>query len=127
PQHPGRMRTLRFHRDPRDISRIYFFDPRQQRYAAVPYRHLGRPALSIWELREAHRAVLAAGQAEVNEEALFTAYTRLHQQQQDAAQLTKQARKNRQRKRHMATNPDADAASSASLPASAFGEDAGGH
>lgn len=103
PDEPTRALKLRCHRDPRDISSIHYFDPKQGRYVRVPYKHIGRPALSVWELREARKALVTAGRAEIDEEALFAAYDRLRAQQQEAERRTKRARRDHQRKQHLAT------------------------
>jgi putative transposase len=40
-------------RDPRDLGKIYLLDPRSQTYLEIPYRHLGRPTITLWEHRQA--------------------------------------------------------------------------
>ena len=45
----GGSRRFTFRRDPRDISRIYFWDPDLQQHFEVPYRNLTHPAISVWE------------------------------------------------------------------------------
>lgn len=97
-------RKYLFRRDPRDISRVYFFDPVQQRYVAIPYRHLGRPAISIWEMNAARRALVEQGRAEIDEDGLFDAYARLRAREQEAARRTKETRRNAQRKRTLAAS-----------------------
>jgi putative transposase len=50
---PKRKRLFLIRRDPRDISVVYFFDPELNCYFEIPYRDTSRPALTLWELREA--------------------------------------------------------------------------
>jgi putative transposase len=107
PQHPrARVKRL-FRRDPRDVSVLHFWDPDLKQYFRVPYRNLARPPLSLWELRAARRAARAAGRREVNEGAIFAAYTRLRALEESATRETATARRARQRRRlHDASRHD---------------------
>jgi Mu transposase-like protein len=53
-----RKRQFIMRRDPRDISRVYFYAPALKQYCEVPYR------LSVWELRAARRRARRALQAD---------------------------------------------------------------
>jgi putative transposase len=100
PENPKRKLALRFHRDPRDISVIYFMDPLTREYSAVPYRNTARPPVSIWELREARRLSLAMGRADVDEDALFKAYAHLMEKQEQAVRTTVKTRRDQTRRDH---------------------------
>lgn len=50
---------LRF--DPRDISKIYFYEPDLKIYFPIPYRNMGNPCVSIWEIREARNYLKKEG------------------------------------------------------------------
>jgi putative transposase len=100
PAHPGRTLKHRFHFDPRDLSVLYWLDPLTQHYAMIPYRNISHPPISIWELREAKRALDAAGRANIDENALFEALEALRKRTEEAAQKTKSARRAVERRKH---------------------------
>jgi len=91
-------RKFLFRRDPRDISRIWFHDPELHGYFEVPYRDTSHPAISIWELREAERSARSTGES-VNERAIFAAYERMREIEEEAQARTKAARRAQQRRR----------------------------
>jgi putative transposase len=95
-----RKRKFIVRRDPRDISRIYFYDPDLKQYFAIPYRHTAHPPMSIWELREVRRQLKAEGRKAVNAELLFDAYNRLRRLEAEAVSHTQKARRDAQRRRH---------------------------
>ena len=96
---PGRKRQFTIRRDPRDISVIYFFDPELQQYFEIPYRDTSHPPISVWELREVRRRLKEQGGRQVDEAAIFDAYTRMRQMEKEAAATSKTARRNEQRRR----------------------------
>ena len=99
---PDSLRQTRqfiFRRDPRDISRVYFYDPDLKDYFAIPYRDRTRPALSIWELRAAVKLVRAEQKGTVDEEAIFRANQRLRKMEQNAVENTRKTRRAAQRSR----------------------------
>ena len=53
PARPGQKRKLLFRRDPRDIRRIWFHDPEEDRYFELPTTDRRFPATDVWALREA--------------------------------------------------------------------------
>jgi len=57
--------------DPRDLSRIYFQS--SQGIQTLRYRNLGRPPMSLWELKAAQRRLVADGKRLVCEEDIFAA------------------------------------------------------
>lgn len=89
---------FRFHRDPRDISVLYFFDEIAKRYFAIPYRDTSLPPVSIWELREAHRRADERGIPHENEKAVFALINEQRQIEAEAAEKTKAARRAQQRR-----------------------------
>src|SRR5438128_8952614 len=94
-----RKRKLIIRRDPRDISRVYFYDPELKQYFAIPYRNTAHPPISVWELREARRRLKEEGQKAVNEERIFDAYNRLRVLEAEAIHETQKARRAAQRRR----------------------------
>lgn len=99
PDHPKQHRLFKFRRDPRDISRLYFFDPSTKHYFVIPYRNTSLPPVSIWELREARKAAKAAGLKQVDERILFEYINKQREIQAQAATKTKAARRGDQRQR----------------------------
>lgn len=94
-----RKRKFIVRRDPRDISRVYFYDPELKQYFEIPYRNTAHPPISIWELREVRRKLKEEGRKSVNEDLIFDAYNRLRVLEAEAIQETKKARRAAQRRR----------------------------
>lgn len=80
-------------RDPRDISRVYFFDPVAGQYFVIPYRNSGHPPMSVWELREVLSKLKEEGRQHVDEEAIFETLRRLNARIDEAKAKTKTARR----------------------------------
>ena len=101
-----RKRKFIIRRDPRDISRVYFYDPQLKQYFEIPYRNTAHPPISVWELREARRRLKEEGRQAVNEALIFDAYNRLRMLEAEAIEETKKARRAAQRRRgHAAGKP----------------------
>lgn len=83
-------------RDPRDISRIWFFDPNIGDYLVVPYRNIGRPSISLWELKAATEWVKAEGRRSVDEDGIFAARARMQEIVETASKETRKARRTKQ-------------------------------
>lgn len=107
PKEPRRKRKFMFRRDPRDISQIWFYDPELNNYFPVPYRDTSHPPVSIWELREARSRAEADGRKEINEHAIFEAYERMREIEQQAIDKSKAARRavQRRKRHHIAHQP----------------------
>ena len=98
PAFPKHRRKFRFHRDPRDISQLYFYDEISKRYVAIPYRDSSLPPVSIWELRNAHGLAEKRGISKENEKAVFAIINEQRALEEDAAGKTKVARREEQRR-----------------------------
>lgn len=85
-------------RDPRDLSRVFVLDQRQDAYLEVPCRNLSRPGISLWEHRIARRRLQGDGQA-VTEAAIFEAVEAMRAIEDAATALTRSARRERTRRR----------------------------
>lgn len=96
----SRSRVYIFKRDPRDISKIYFLDEKEARYAEIPYADMRRPPMSIWEYREAlKKAEEYYPNVQITEDLIFDAYNRLRRIEDEAQNAKKKAkRKERARK-----------------------------
>jgi putative transposase len=112
-------------RDPRDISRIYFYDPDLKQYFEIPYRHTAHPPISVWELREVRRKLKEEGHKSINEDVIFDAYNRLRALEAEAVRETKKARRAAQRRRDhvQAQRPQAESLTSLSEPRLARAEE----
>jgi putative transposase len=98
PEFPKHKRKFRFHRDPRDISQLYFFDEISKRFVHIPYRDTSLPPTSIWELREARKKAIERGIPFENEKAIFAIINEQRALEADAAKKTKTARREQQRR-----------------------------
>ena len=98
PEFKGHRRKFLFHRDPRDISTLYFFDEIARRYCAIPYRDTSLPPVSIWELRDAHRRADERGIPHENEKAVFALINEQREIEAESAAKTKSARRAQQRR-----------------------------
>jgi putative transposase len=99
---PGADERLLIRRDPRDLSRIHVFDAALDAYQEVPYRTLSRPPITLWEHREASRALRAAGRAQVDEVTIFATVERMRAVAAEAACQSKAARRRQERLPKMA-------------------------
>lgn len=98
PEFERHKRKFRFHRDPRDISQLYFFDEIAKRHFAIPYRDVSLPPVSIWELRMAHQRADEKGIPHENEKAVFALLNEQRALEAEAAEKTKSARRAEQRR-----------------------------
>lgn len=65
-----------FRRDPRDISKLFFWDPELKRYFKIPYSNTANPPISLWELRAIKRK-LKLNDDQIDEELIFNALKKL--------------------------------------------------
>ncbi|WDE03875.1 DDE-type integrase/transposase/recombinase [Thalassomonas viridans] len=96
---PRKKRKFMVRRDPRDISQIWFYDPELHIYYPIPYRDTSHPAISIWELREARKRAEAQGREDINEAAIFDAFERMREIEEQAVTKTKAVRRSVQRRK----------------------------
>lgn len=108
PDAPDRKRNFIVRRHPSNISKIYFLDPADNRYIEIPYRNIGHPPITIWELRHVLAILKKQSEDDIDEDRIFTAIERMRTRVQQAVATTKAAR------RQQARNP-----ASESRPASA--------
>jgi len=98
PEFPKHKRRFKFHRDPRDISQLYFYDEVSRRYVTIPYRDSSLPPVSIWELRNAQGLAEKNGISKENEKAVFAIINEQRALEEVAASKTKVARRESQRR-----------------------------
>lgn len=95
----GNAKKFLFKIDPRDISRIFFFDPEIKEYFPIPYRTMRYPAISQWELREINKRIKEQRAGKVDEYDIFEAYERMDRIKDDAKSSTKTERRKASSKR----------------------------
>lgn len=92
---PGDRRNPRkFHvrRDPRDLSVIYFWDPDDKRYYAIPYRTPTRPRITLWELQQIRKIIKARNLTDIDEDLIFRLYAERRTALKQAAASTEKRR-----------------------------------
>lgn len=81
-------------RDPRDISKIWFYEPNVKKYYQIPYRNHRLPKTSIWEFTAAQKYLKKENNKEYNEDEIFEALIRLREIANESKIKTKAHRKN---------------------------------
>ena len=99
PELPKYKRQFMFHRDPRDISVLHFFDPELKRFFQIPYRDSGLQPVSIWELREGQRRAKEMGMKNYSERTVFNLINEQRSIEEDSAESTKKARRALQKRK----------------------------
>jgi len=100
-------RIIRY--DPRDLSRIYLLGP-DHTYYDLSYRDLRHPSISLWEQRLALKRLRDEGSAHVDEHAIFRAVDAMRHIADEAVVKSKTARRQRERRQHVAERPGAEGA-----------------
>ena len=88
-----------FRRDPRDVSRVWFFDPELEEYFKVPTADQSRPPVSEWERREVRKYMNEQGIDEDAPGAVAGALEDMRKQVEQAQERTRTARRKMQRRR----------------------------
>lgn len=86
-------------RDPRDISKVYFFCPDTEQYFEIPYRNLDNPTITLWEWSAAREKLRQKGLDARDEDTIFAAYDEIKQELEQARLKTKRARRTYERTR----------------------------
>lgn len=79
--------------DPRNLNKLYFYEPDTSNYIEVPFRDITRPPISIWELRAAKKRLKEDGFTEINEDMIFNALKKMDAIVETEKTKTKNARK----------------------------------
>ena len=90
---------FRFHYDPRDISRVYFFHPKLLRYVAITNHDVTNPRMSLWEWKLAAAELRETGLAKIDERAIVDRVKKRRAIESEADRKTKAARRNVERRR----------------------------
>lgn len=94
----GTKKKHTFRRDPRDISVIWFYDDKNQRYFKIPYADQTLPAMSIWEYEQIKNQIKKS-KGVVNNHLIYRGWEEMQQIVVTAKQTTNKARRNNQRKK----------------------------
>jgi len=100
PEDPGEKRKFVVHRDPRDISRLYFHDPDLDEFFEIPYRNPTHPGITLWEFEAARRWVKDQGAKDIDEDTIFEGHQRMREIEENAKHETARMRRNDQRRRN---------------------------
>jgi putative transposase len=100
PKHRRLKRRFLFRYDPTNLSIVYMWDEKNTRYLPVNYRDRSRPAVSLWEVKEAQR-IAKKNKKKIRSEAhLFAAIRELRKIQATSKSETKKARRENQRRKN---------------------------
>lgn len=92
-------------RDPRDLSKIYFYDPKLKTYFEVPYRDTKNPKIDLTELRHAIASIKQeqgiSTSKSIEEHDIFKSHNRLKQIASNAIEQTKSARRKASSKKYL--------------------------
>ncbi len=90
-------------RDPRDISKIYFYDPDINKYFEIPYRNIKNPKINLYELRNTIAKIKADKREthSIDETTLFQTYHRMKKIEENSKIQTKKARRQKSSKKHL--------------------------
>ena len=118
PHDPRRPRKFTFRRDPRDVSRVWFFDPELEQYFELPTADQTIPPMSEWERREVRKHMDAQNIDKDAPGAVAKAMEALREQAEAAQTRTRKARRKVQRRRtdeaqRQATRTDSEPADEA--------------
>jgi putative transposase len=99
----GRSKLFICKRDPRDISKIYFYEPDIKEYFEVPYRNITNPKINLAELRETIAKIkLDRGDTHsLDETTLFQTYKRMREIEENSKVITKKARRKKSSKKYL--------------------------
>lgn len=108
-------------RDPRDISKIYFFCPDTKQYYEIPYRNLDNPTVTLWEWTATRERLKQKGLNARDEDTIFEAYEENKLELEEAKHKTKRARRQFERTKqaersHKRLAPEADQKPTRALP-----------
>lgn len=92
-------------RNPLDLSRIWVLEPGGNQYIEIPYRIISRPALTLWEHRQAIEQLRSKGRSQIDETRLFDMVSQMREITKAAQSTTHRTRRNQQRLSQIAQLP----------------------
>ncbi|MFC4349518.1 Mu transposase C-terminal domain-containing protein [Kordiimonas lipolytica] len=107
-------------RDPRDLSKVYFYCPETDQYFEIPYRNLDNPSVTLWEWTATRERLKQKGLDARDEDTIFEAYEENRRELEEARIKTKRARRQYERTKQAKRSrkrltPQADQKSTRSL------------
>ena len=99
PKNTDEARKFLFRRDPRDITRIYFWDPEDRVYKRIRTRNVTRPSMSLWEFTAIRKFLEQQGIKNIDEDLIFKSRAARRKLLSEAAALTRKKRLARERER----------------------------
>jgi putative transposase len=90
-------------RDPRDISKIHFYDPDLKKYFEIPYRNITHPKINLSELRTVIAKIKSekGGDTYIDDNIVFHTYKKMKTIEEKAVQASKVARRKESSKQHL--------------------------
>lgn len=85
--------------DPRDLSKVWVYDPNEAQYFEIPRAQSHLPAVALWEVNAAIKHLRERGQKADDEAVIQRAVERLRQMDQEAVLKSKKARKRQELRR----------------------------
>lgn len=98
PENPTKKRKFLFREDPRNITKIWFFDPAVKRYFVLPDINPSHRAISRSEFDAAERQLRAEGASHVDADSIFACADRIRAREAVSLAKTKEARQQSKRK-----------------------------
>lgn len=98
----GKRRKFLFRRDPRDMSRIWFYDESLKQYFEIPIVNAVFPGASVSEYVRAKRQAIKEGRDAEDIETINRMIRENREQEQASALKTKSARRNEQKRKNNA-------------------------
>lgn len=112
----GKKTEFLFRRDPRNIGRIWFYDPKLKRYFPIPFADQSLPDMSIWEYKQIRQLLKSRGEPYIHSHQINDALTKMRDIVNESASKTKKARRQQQRqKSHTKSNVVIDTTTKDSL------------
>ena len=101
PKDPTKVRKFTFRKDPRDVSKIWFYEPELKEYFVIPTADQSMPQMSIWEFRRARKHLANQGIMRATPSQLARAFGErraIEEQAKGSTKRAKVARRSRQRR-----------------------------
>ena len=89
----GKNRKYIVRRDPRNITKVWVYDPFQKLYHEVPYADPTHPYTNKWELEKARKYLKSLDDTLINEQAIFQAIESMREIEEKSRTATKKARR----------------------------------
>lgn len=90
-KYSGKKQFL-FRTDPRDISKIYFYDPVIEDYFEIPYRDSSYPPISKWEFNKVLNHLKKTQENNIDSDKIFQTYQRMKIIEEQSKKKTKHRR-----------------------------------